>query len=75
MTDKRNDPARNEGEGSRSAARAYNKDTRDFVKSGRVDQAARDARDSLDGPEGADLRKAEEKGRAKAKEFDPNIKR
>jgi hypothetical protein len=54
----------NEGEGSRSAARNYDKATEAFVKSGRVESAAKDAEAAVDGPEGDELRAAEEKGRA-----------
>ena len=35
--------SRNEGEGNRTAARNYNKATEDFVKSGKVEEKARDA--------------------------------
>jgi hypothetical protein len=56
----------NEGEGSRSAARSYDKATEQYVKSGRVDAAAKSAEEALEGPEGASLRQAEEKARATA---------
>ena len=49
----------NEGEGSRSAARNYDEATEQYVKSGRVEEAARMAAAALDGPEGDALRKAE----------------
>jgi hypothetical protein len=49
----------NEGEGSRSAARNYDEATEQYVKSGRVEEAARKAKAALDGPEGDALRKAE----------------
>jgi hypothetical protein len=49
----------NEGEGSRTAARNYNKATEQYVKSGRVDEAAKKAEAALDGPEGDELREAE----------------
>jgi hypothetical protein len=58
---------KNEGEGNKTAARHYNKDQQEFVKSGQVQEAAKKAEDALDGPEGAELSKAEEKGRAKSK--------
>jgi hypothetical protein len=54
----------NEGEGSRSAARNYDKATEQYVKSGRVDAAARKAEEALEGPEGASLREAEDEARA-----------
>ena len=31
---------KNEGEGNRTAAREYNKDTREFVRSGKVEKSA-----------------------------------
>jgi hypothetical protein len=54
----------NEGEGSRSAARNYDEATEQYVKSGRVEEAARKAAAALDGPEGDALRKAELAARA-----------
>ena len=59
--------SRNEGEGSRTAARAYNKATRAYVAAGKVAPAARVARRAFEGKEGADLRAAEAKGRARAR--------
>jgi hypothetical protein len=53
----------NEGEGNKSADRAYRKATERFVRSGRVPGEARKAADALEGPEGEDLREAERKGR------------
>jgi hypothetical protein len=58
----------NEGEGSRTAARHYNDETEQYVKSGRVDAAAQEAKRAVDGPEGDALREAEEKGRAEGVE-------
>jgi hypothetical protein len=52
----------NEGEGSRSAARRYEKSTREFVSSGKVEPAANAARRAVDGPEGDQLRRAEDDG-------------
>lgn len=53
---------RNQGEGNRDAARHYNEATEKFVKTGKVEEAVRNAKDD---PE------AEKKGRERAKEFDP----
>ena len=53
----------NEGEGNRTAAREYNKAQSDFARSGRVKKAAEDAAVAVDGPEGEELRRAEEKGK------------
>lgn len=64
---------RNEGEGSRTAARAYNEHTRQFVKTGRARKAAKQAAAALDSPEGAEMRAAERKGKAAARGEDPNL--
>lgn len=76
MTGKQNDPTRrkNEGEGSRSAARSYNRDARDFAKSGKVREAAKQAMDAL-AKDKKELQEAEDKGRDRAREFDPAVKR
>ena len=58
----------NEGEGSRTAARAYNKDTRDFVDSGKVDEKAKEAAKALDGAEAKDLKQAEADGKSHRKQ-------
>ena len=57
MTDKSQ-----QGEGSYEGTREYDERTKQFLdKKGKdVPQLARDAADALDGPEGDDLRKAEE---------------
>jgi hypothetical protein len=57
----------NEGEGSRSAARRYNEGVEEYVKSGRVEEAAEKAEDAVDGPEGEELRRAEEEGKRSPK--------
>lgn len=56
----------NQGEGDRDAARRYNEDTEKFVKSGKVDKAADKAKEDS---------AAEQKGRERAKEFDPQVHR
>jgi hypothetical protein len=62
---------RNEGEGSRTAARDYNRRTAAFVKTGRARKSAKRARAALDTPEGTQLREAEIKGKAEARGEDP----
>lgn len=47
-----------QGEGNYDAARRFRKAEEDFVKSGKVDKAARDAEEALDGPEGPELERA-----------------
>jgi hypothetical protein len=66
---------RNQGEGNREAAKQYNKDTQEFVDREQVGERAQEAEDALEGKEGEALRKADEKGRAKAEELDPQVHR
>jgi hypothetical protein len=53
----------NEGEGSRSAARRYNAGVAKTLHEGHVDEKARDAARALDGAEGPELRRAEERAK------------
>ncbi len=69
------DAGPNEGEGSRTAARAYNEGVEKFEKTGQVEQKAREAADALDGPEAESLRKAEEEGRRHSHGEDPALKK
>jgi len=69
-------PQQNEGEGNRTAARRYDREATEFAHSGRVKdqaEAAKAARD--DSAEQRELDRAEEAGRAHAKEEDPDVKR
>ena len=59
-----NDKNRVEGEGSYSGTKDYNDRTEKFIKSGKVDKAAKDAVKTMDSPEAAQLKQAEEKGKA-----------
>jgi hypothetical protein len=65
----------NEGEGNRTAARAYDADQRKFVESGQVDKKAREAEEAFEGKEGDELRRAEEFGKRHARGEDPEVKR
>jgi len=65
----------NEGEGNRTAARAYNKGVRDFEKTGQVEKKAREAADALDGPEATELHQAEEAGKTHSHGEDPALKK
>lgn len=47
-----------QGEGDYDAARRFRKAEEDFVKTGVVDQKAKEAEQALDGPEGVELEKA-----------------
>lgn len=55
---------KNEGEGNKTADRNYREDVQAFVESGKVDEAAEKAREALDGPEAAELEKAESDGKS-----------
>ncbi len=63
MDDKAKKDGHVEGEGSYSGTRDYNEATAKFVKKGKVDEAAREAKRALDSKEGAELKAAEAKGR------------
>jgi hypothetical protein len=58
---------KNEGEGNRSAAKRYNEEQKAFVKSGKVDAAAKAAKAATEGPEATELKKAEDKGKSHAR--------
>ena len=59
-----------QGEGDYNAARRYDKAAREFAESGKVDEAAREARPTS--PEQADeLNRAEREGKSHAKGEDP----
>lgn len=68
-------PQKNEGEGSRSAARAYNEAQKRFVGSGKVEEKAKEAEAAVEGKEGDTLREAELIGKRHAAEEDPEVKR
>ncbi len=70
---KKGEPQRNEGEGNRTAARQYNDAQQNFVRSGKVDEKAREARDAVEGAEGKDLRDAELVGKRHIAEEDPEV--
>ena len=63
-----------EGEGSYSGTRDYNERTDKFIKEGKVDKAAQEAKRAMENAkEAAELRKAEAKG--KAGEIHKDLKR
>ena len=63
-----------QGEGNYDATRRYDKAATDFVQSGKVDQAARDARPKSDAEADA-MRKAEQEGKSHAKGEDPALRK
>jgi hypothetical protein len=69
---KTNDDAQIEGEGSYSGARQYDEATRQFVKKGKVEPAARAAAPKSDA-EADEMESAEQEGRRRAKEEDPAL--
>jgi hypothetical protein len=75
MDDKSKKDGRLEGEGSYSGTKAYNEATAKFLKKGKVDEAAQEAKRALDSKEAAELKAAEAKGRSgdpKTFEKNPN---
>ncbi len=67
------DKQKNEGEGNRTAARAYNEATEKFAKSGRVQEQAELAKKAVDSEEKAELDEAERVGKSKARGEDPAV--
>jgi hypothetical protein len=66
---------RNQGEGNRTAARNYNREQRNFIRKGRVEDKAREAEKAIEGPEREELERAEAEGKRHIAEEDPEIKR
>ncbi len=58
-----------QGEGNYDAARDYRRDTEEFIaKKGKdIPQMAKDAEKALEGPEGVELKKAEDIAKSKAR--------
>jgi hypothetical protein len=69
------DNPQNEGEGSQTAARQYNERTKQFIEKEDVEAKAQEAARALEDEEGSELRKAEEQGRSRAREEDPQVHR
>ena len=55
---KKPDPMPLQGEGDYISARKFDKEESAFAKSGKVEPAARAAKEALDGPEGEELERA-----------------
>ena len=60
------DGQRNEGEGNKTAAREYNRETTAFAQSGQVEGKAREAKQAIEGDEADALRAAEREGKSHA---------
>ena len=65
----------NEGEGSQTGAREYNKATRAFVESGKVEPAARQAARDISGPDAEALKRAEAEGKSNSHGEDPLLRK
>ena len=66
---------RNEGEGNRTAARVYNRATKEFARSGKVEEQAKRAEQAIEGPQRAELERAEQVGKSKSRGEDPAVLR
>jgi hypothetical protein len=66
---------KNEGEGNHTAAKQYNDAQKSFAQSGKVEPAAKAAARAVDGPEAAELRKAEKIPKRHARGEDPQLKK
>jgi hypothetical protein len=75
MAEDKDKAQRNEGEGNRTAARQYNKQQQEFVRSGKVEEKAKEAEKAMAGSEADKLREAELIGKRHAAEEDPEVKR
>src|SRR2546423_15014688 len=69
MAERKNGDSGVQGEGDYTSARTYKRDIENFVnkKSDEIPEMAKEAEDALKGPEGDELKKAEEKGKSKAR--------
>lgn len=63
-----------EGEGSYTGSKDYNERTKKFVDSGKVEQAAKDAKPRSE-QEAHEMQKAERMGKERAKEEDPALRK
>jgi hypothetical protein len=63
-----------EGEGNHDADRRYREATKRFIDSGRVDEAARTAKRAVEAGD-EDLEAAEEEGRSRMAEEDPEVRK
>jgi hypothetical protein len=66
---------KNEGEGSRTAAKDYDERTQRFVDEEDVEAKAEEAREAVEQDDEGKLSEAEKQGKEKAREFDPQVER
>ena len=62
------------GEGNHEADRRYREQTEEFIASGRVDEAAREAKRAVE-EDAEELEAAEQEGRSRVAEEDPAVKK
>jgi hypothetical protein len=68
-------PLPNEGEGSRSGAKAYDEATERFARSGKVEEKAKEAERAIESEARKELEHAETVGKSHSKGEDPQLKR
>ena len=64
---------KNQGEGDRESARRYNANVAEHIESGKSEEAAERARRDLEGPEAEELTRAEQEGKKRIAEEDPEV--
>jgi hypothetical protein len=74
MAQNNNSHVPEKGEGNHEADKRYRDETKRFINSGRVDEAAREAKDALEDDAEA-LEAAEAEGKSHVAEEDPQVKR
>ena len=74
MANDSNEPIPEKGEGNHAADRRYRDETKRFIDGGRVEEAAKEAQRALD-EDGAALAEAEDEGRSRMAEEDPEVER
>lgn len=67
-------PVPDQGEGNHEADRRYREDTKRFIDSGRVEEAAREAKRAVE-TDGEELERAEEEGKSRIAEEDPAVRK
>jgi hypothetical protein len=73
MSNEKN-PVPDQGEGNHEADRRYREDTKRFIDSGRVEEAAREAKRAVE-TDGEELARAEEEGKSRIAEEDPEVRK
>ena len=63
----------NEGEGNKTAALAFDRSQTEFAQNADSQALGSSTRDALEGPEGADLKTAEEQARSRSRGEDPAL--